>query len=107
MGRLFGRDSGKENHPSEDTLDSYSDSEYQKRDLYKQGINYMSNEKMSDAIRSFELALRQDPNYVDAWIKKGYAHFHLNEFPVAVAAYDKALQIDVNNAEAWNLKGLA
>src|ERR687898_3089792 len=43
----------------------------QKYDLYNKGINSMSNEKFEDAIRSFELALRLDQKYVDAWIKKG------------------------------------
>jgi tetratricopeptide (TPR) repeat protein len=79
----------------------------QKSDLYKKGISHMSDDKMEDAIRDFDLALRLDPTYVDAWIKKGYSHFHLDEYTVAVSCYDKALQIDVNNAEAWNLKGLA
>jgi tetratricopeptide (TPR) repeat protein len=53
------------------------------------------------------LALRIDPEYVDAWIKKGYAHFLLGEFNLAIASYDKALEVDLDNAEAWNLKGLA
>lgn len=79
----------------------------QKIDQYKKGISHMSDDKMEDAIRDFDLALRLDPSYVDAWIKKGYAHFHLDEFTVAVSCYDKALEIDINNAEAWNLKGLA
>jgi tetratricopeptide (TPR) repeat protein len=79
----------------------------QKTDQYKKGISHMSDDKMEDAIRDFDLALRLDPSYVDAWIKKGYAHFHLDEFTVAVSCYDKALEIDINNAEAWNLKGLA
>jgi tetratricopeptide (TPR) repeat protein len=108
MGRLFGRDSKKDNAPSEEReeLDRY-DNDFQKRDLYNKGVNHMSNEKFLDAIRSFDLALRLDPQYVDAWIKRGYAHFHLGEYTVAIASYDKALEIDVNNAEAWNLKGLA
>jgi tetratricopeptide (TPR) repeat protein len=108
MGRLFGRDSKKDHAPSEEReeLDRY-DNDFQKRDLYNKGLNNMSNEKFLDAIRSFDLALRLDPQYVDAWIKRGYAHFHLGEYTVAIASYDKALEIDVNNAEAWNLKGLA
>jgi tetratricopeptide (TPR) repeat protein len=106
MGRLFGRD-GK-NAPSEDVREpDYNDSEFQKRDLYKKGLNHMSNEKFLDAIRSFDLALRLDSHYVDAWIKRGYAHFHLGEYTVSISSYDRALQTDVNNAEAWNLKGLA
>ena len=79
----------------------------QKTDQYKKGISHMSDDKMEDAIRDFDLALRLDPSYVDASIKKGYAHFHLDEFTVALSCYDKALEIDINNAEAWNLKGLA
>jgi tetratricopeptide (TPR) repeat protein len=106
MGRLFGRD-GKD-APSEDRREpDYNDSDFQKRDLYKKGLNHMSNEKFLDAIRSFDLALRLDPQFVDAWIKRGYANFHLNEYTIAIGSYDKALQVDVNNAEAWNLKGLA
>jgi tetratricopeptide (TPR) repeat protein len=109
MGRLFGRDSKKkENLPSEDRLESdYDEIDFQKRDLYNKGLNHMSNESFLDAIRSFDLALRIDPHYVDAWIKRGYAHFHQGEYTVATASYDKALEVDVNNAEAWNLKGLA
>ena len=79
----------------------------QKFDLYNKGINHMSNEKLVDAIRCFELAIRMDPEFVNAWIKKGYSHFHLNEFTVAISCYDKALDLDINNSEAWNLKGLA
>ncbi|HET7390036.1 MAG TPA: tetratricopeptide repeat protein, partial [Nitrososphaeraceae archaeon] len=114
MGRFLGRKHNNKldsNGPSENTtqkgyvLDNIDD--IQKHDLYKKGIDQMSNEKLEDAIRSFDLSIRIDPNYVDAWIKKGYAHFHLGEYTVAISSYDEALDIDLNNAEAWNLKGLA
>jgi tetratricopeptide (TPR) repeat protein len=76
-------------------------------DLYNKGINHMANEKLTDAIRCFELSLRIDPHFVNAWIKKGYAHFHLGEYSVAISCYDNALDLDINNFEAWDLKGLA
>ncbi len=76
-------------------------------DLYNNGINHMANEKLTDAIRCFELSLRIDPHFVNAWIKKGYAHFHLGEYGVAISCYDNALDLDINNFEAWDLKGLA
>lgn len=111
MGRFLGRKNTKySNTPSENNTqqtDYNEDLEFRKRDLYKKGINHMANEKLEDAIRSFELALRIDQKYVDAWIKKGYAHFHMNEYNAAISSYDKALEIDLNNAEAWNLKGLS
>ena len=78
-----------------------------KLDLYKKGIHQMASENLDNAIRSFDLALTMDPNYVDALIKKGYCHFLKEEFNIAHVCYDKALEIDPNNAEAWNLKGLA
>jgi len=111
MGRFLGRKSTRYSPtPSENNTyqtDYNEDLEFRKRDLYKKGINHMANEKLEDAIRSFELALRIDQKYVDAWIKKGYAHFHMNEYNAAISSYDKALEIDLNNAEAWNLKGLS
>jgi tetratricopeptide (TPR) repeat protein len=107
MGKLLGRKPKLESNTPK-TNPHYDDSaEFQKRDLYQKGVNQMANEKLEDAIRSFELALRIDPKYVDAWIKKGYAHFHLGQYTVAIHSYDKALDIDLNDGEAWNMKGLA
>ena len=123
MERFFGRkitskfnleekakeEKAKEEKPSESEKKNKTSSitDFQKFDLYNKGINHMANEKLSDAIKCFELSLRIDPQFVNAWIKKGYSHFHLGEYTVAVSAYDNALDLDINNFEAWNLKGLA
>ena len=108
MGKFLGRKPKLESNTPETTNARYDDSaEFQKRDLYQKGVNQMASEKLEDAIRSFELALRIDAKYVDAWIKKGYAHFHLGQYTVAIHSYDKALDIDLNDGEAWNMKGLA
>lgn len=106
MNRFF-RAKEKEDNSKPEVAKGTDHLDFQVRDLYKKGVNYMSNDKLSDAIRSFELALRLDPNYVEAWIKKGYAHFHLRDYSFAVSSYDMALNIDPDNHEAWNLKGLA
>src|SRR5918999_1404606 len=111
MGIFLGRKSKRQSSSNpEGSIPEESNAnpvDLQKYDLYNKGINSMSNEKFEDAIRSFELALRLDQKYVDAWIKKGYAHFHLGEYKSAISAYDRALEIDINNVEPWNLKGLA
>ena len=119
MERFFGRKipskfsleekTKKEKKPSEseNNIKTNNITDIQKFDLYNKGINHMANEKLSDAIRCFELSLRIDPQFVNAWIKKGYSHFHLGEYSVAISAYDNALDLDINNFEAWNLKGLA
>ena len=119
MERFFGRKIANkfnlEEKTKEETKPSKSESKInsndivniQKLDLYNKGINHMANEKLSDAIKCFELSLRIDPLFVNAWIKKGYSHFHLGEYSVAISSYDNALDLDINNFEAWNLKGLA
>jgi tetratricopeptide (TPR) repeat protein len=97
---------GQDKKPSELPHDN-NINDIQKFDLYNKGINHMANEKLTDAIRCFELSLRIDPQFVNAWIKKGYTHFHLAEYSIAISCYDNALDLDINNFEAWNLKGLA
>ena len=83
-----------------------TDSDYQRRKLFKKGINLMADEKLEDASSAFEQALRFDPNNVETLLKLGYARFHLNDHGDALKVYDRILDIDVTNAEAWNLKSL-
>lgn len=77
------------------------------QDLFKKGLNKMADENLDEAIQYFDLALRLDPDLIDAWVKRGYCFFHLNNYSQAIISYDKALAIEPNNTEAWNLKALA
>ena len=85
---------------------SLVDADYNRKKLYKKGINLMADQKLEDAVMAFDQALRIDPNSVETMLKLGYAKFHLEEYSEALAVYDKILDIDVTNPEAWNLKGL-
>lgn len=85
---------------------SLVDVDYNRKKLYKKGINLMADQKLEDAVMAFDQALRIDPNSVETMLKLGYAKFHLDEHSEALAVYDKILDIDVTNPEAWNLKGL-
>lgn len=85
---------------------SLVDSDYNRKKLYKKGINLMADEKLEEAVVVFEQALRIDPDNVETLMKLGYANFHLDDHSAALQVYDKILDIDVTNPEAWNLKGL-
>ena len=85
---------------------SLTDADYNRKKLFKQGINLMADEKLEDAVEMFQLALRIDPASVDVLMKLGYARFHLDDHVEALTVYDKVLDIDITNPEAWNLKGL-
>ncbi|MDH2906844.1 MAG: tetratricopeptide repeat protein [Candidatus Nitrosotalea sp.] len=90
----------------ESTNTKLTDSNYNRNKLYKKGISLMADERMEDAARAFEDALRIDPTHMESLLKLGYTRFHMNDLSSAMEAYNKVHEIDVTNAEAWNLKGL-
>lgn len=85
---------------------SLVDPDYNRKRLFKKGINLMADEKLEEAAIVFEQALRIDPKNVETLLKLGYARFHLDQHTDAMKVYDRILDIDVTNSEAWNLKGL-
>src|SRR4030066_2417562 len=85
---------------------SLTDADYNRKKLFKKGVNLMADEKLEDAAIVFEQALRIDPKNVETLLKLGYARFHLEDHAEALKIYDRILDIDVTNAEAWNLKAL-
>jgi tetratricopeptide (TPR) repeat protein len=95
-----------ESQPSVKKETSLTDADYNRKKLFKKGINLMADEKLEEAAIVFEQALRIDPNNVETLLKLGYARFHLDEHSDALKVYDRILDIDVTNAEAWNLKAL-
>jgi tetratricopeptide (TPR) repeat protein len=107
--KLFGdkkEESDSKIKPVESTNTKLTDSNYNRNKLYKKGISLMADEKMDEAARAFEDALRIDPNHVESLLKLGYTRFHMNDLSSSMEAYNRVHEIDVTNAEAWNLKGL-
>ena len=85
---------------------SLVDPDYNRKKLFKKGVNLMADEKLEEAVMYFQQALRIDPENVETLLKLGYAKFHLDDYGEALRVYDKILDIDVTNPEVWNLKGL-
>src|SRR6478735_4719544 len=108
MEKIFGRKLFAEKVIDSSQSGGYriTEDDIKKVNLYKKGVTKMSEEKFEEAIKTFDLALRIDPNFVDAIIKKGYSHFNLNQHNLALTFYDQALEININDPEIWNLKGL-
>lgn len=108
MEKILGRKlfSEKPTDSSQSKGHRITEDDIKKVNLFNKGVNRMSEEKFEEAIKIFDLALRIDPLFVDAIIKKGYSHFHLNHYNLAVTFFDQALEININDPEVWNLKGL-
>lgn len=108
MKKPFGKKSKEIEESRSEKMEETSlvDSDYNRKKLFKKGINLMADEKLEDAIVVFEQALRIDPDNIETLMKLGYARFHIDDHSEALKIYDKILDIDVTNPEAWNLKGL-
>ncbi len=108
MKKPFGKKSKKADEGKIEKKENTSlvDSDYNRKKLFKKGVNLMADEKLEDAVVVFEQALRIDPDNVETLMKLGYARFHLDDHNEALKIYDKIFDIDVTNPEAWNLKGL-
>lgn len=83
-----------------------TDEDYNRKKLFKKGVNLMADEKLEDACEAFEQALRIDPTNIETLLKLGYARFHIGQHAEALVAYDQALNVDITHPEAWNLKSL-
>ncbi len=98
------KDDVREKEPGTET--SLVDPDYNRKKLFKKGVNLMADEKLEEAADIFEQALRIEPDNIETLMKLGYARFHLEDYNDALKIYDKILDIDVTNPEAWNLKAL-
>ncbi len=110
MKKLFSKKSKEVDEPKmgkkEVKETSLVNPDYNRKKLFKKGINLMADEKLDEATRVFEDAIRIDPENIETLMKLGYARFHLDDHIESLRVYDKILDIDVTNPEAWNLKGL-
>ena len=68
---------------------------------------YYYAKKMDQAIKLYDIILKENPNDVDALNNKGLALSRLNKHEEAIEWYDKALIIDPKYIKSLNNKGLA
>ncbi len=59
------------------------------------------------AIKSFRAAVRQKPDFHEAWSSLGYALRKTGDYEESLAAYDRALTLDANYVEAIEYRGEA
>jgi tetratricopeptide (TPR) repeat protein len=70
-------------------------------DYYNHGLGQAKNHNYQAAISSFESAIRQDNNYVQAHIALGDSFFTLLKFKDARLQWEQAIAIDPKSKEAY------
>ncbi|KAL0217833.1 hypothetical protein RCL1_008682 [Eukaryota sp. TZLM3-RCL] len=84
-----------------------SPSELSKRaeEHFSRGLALRKQNKLNEALKSFDAAIRCDSNYVHAHNNRGFVLDQLNRFNEALEAFTTGLRIDPNDARAHFSRG--
>jgi tetratricopeptide (TPR) repeat protein len=70
------------------------------KEHFNNGLKMTGEKKDSAAIEEYKLAIKEDPQYLDAHINLGSQYFKAEKFSEAEANFLKATEIDPKNADA-------
>ncbi len=77
-----------------------------KRDaIYIKGLYYQRIRKQALAVEQFDLALKDNYTFSEAYIQKAISLSELKNYTEAVHTLDKAIAVQNNNPDAWYYKG--
>jgi len=73
---------------------------------YYNGVSLAKVGKLKEAIDSFSVCVKLEPESVDAYLAMGTVYIQLNDFEKATAALNEVLKRSPREAEAWYLKSV-
>ncbi len=69
--------------------------------LLQQGLEYLQNDELEQAIAKFDEVLALDSNNESALLNKGIALYENDEFDKAIETYNTLIEVNENNKEAY------
>ena len=66
------------------------------------GLKSYAAKNYTESIVFFDRAIKQDPNYIDAWLHKGDAQRAIKDYNASLQSYKGALQVKNNTKAAWS-----
>jgi tetratricopeptide (TPR) repeat protein len=75
--------------------------------MNKIGITELLMQRFKEARKSFELAIRMDRRYADAYNNLGVIYYESKRYGAAVKQYEKAIAVDSSSASFFNNLGAA
>ena len=73
----------------------------------KIGLIYLQNNLIDDAIHHFQLAIKNDPNYLEAYNNLGLTYIQMGDISKACQVYASAVQKGINYTDLHNNYGLS
>lgn len=77
------------------------------KDDYQRAKYYMEQKEYREALRYFDIAIRHQSDYFQAYQKRGQAKYALRYYTAAIYDFDKALSLRPDNANLYLWRGLA
>ena len=65
-------------------------------EAYNKGLQKIDENKYKDAVESFGEAIKQDPNYIDAYLSLAGVYGQLKQHALCIENYEKAFSLDSN-----------
>jgi len=72
-----------------------------KEDYYHQGMEFFTEDKLDEAIRAYEMALQEDPNYVDALHALATAYANQDRLDEAIEVGKKLIEVSPEDELAY------
>ncbi|MDY7396833.1 tetratricopeptide repeat protein [Aureibaculum sp. 2210JD6-5] len=76
------------------------------QDSYIEGIQKMDEKKYNNAIEKFDLAIKTNPDFEEAYLKRGACYVFLNDTKKAVLDFSKVIELNPKNGLAYFNRGV-
>jgi len=77
------------------------------KDFIAQGMEYLKNKDIANAIHSFDSAIQQNPTEVENYLVLGEVYMRLQNYGGAVDTLNAAVRVNPNSGDAYYMLGLA
>jgi tetratricopeptide (TPR) repeat protein len=72
-----------------------------KEDYYQQGMDFFAEDKLEEAIKAYERALEEDPNYADALHALAMAYANKDQLDEAIELGNRLINVDPDDELAY------
>ena len=104
LGYLYAETKNKNTIALCDAMIRNDDTEADPVPHYLKGVYFYNTGDLRESISQFDISIRKDYTFIDAYMEKGRALYHLDKFKEAVDVYDLALKVSPAFADAFYWK---